>query len=398
MKELTSLRISDLWKEVKSEEDFWDELKPEVRQHLKMLIEGILIEEQDRTLATPRYKRKLGRLDYRNGFYMRDIESSLGLIENIKVPRNRLTSIEFGLFKKYRRKEVALVDLIKDAFLSGLSTRKVGEVLEVVLGYKISATTVSNIAKQLDSSVSAFHTRALEDKYKYLFLDGITLKVKTLAGSVKKTVLVACGITGQGIKEIIAFRLAPGESEDAWYGFVDNLYRRGLSGKNLELIIFDGSSPLRRAIDIVYPYSAKQRCWVHKLRNVEAKLPKKGTKQVMDSAKKIYLADTRKDAEAIFKNWVKDYNDKYPKAVECLSKDIEDMLAFFYFDKDIRSKIRTTNIIERSFREIRRRTRPMSCFQNSASVNRIIFGVISGINKGWKSKPIKEIKEFTQKT
>ena len=81
MKELTSLRISDLWKEVKSEEDFWDELKPEVRQHLKMLIEGILIEEQDRTLATPRYKRKLGRLDYRNGFYMCDIESSLGLMK-----------------------------------------------------------------------------------------------------------------------------------------------------------------------------------------------------------------------------------------------------------------------------------------------------------------------------
>ena len=84
--------------------------------------------------------------------------------------------------------------------------------------------------------------------------------------------------------------------------------------------------------------------------------------------------------------------------MECLSKDIEDMLTFFYFDKDIRSKIRTTNIIERSFREIRRRVRPMSCFQNSASVNRIIFGVISGINKSWKSKPIKEINKFKQKT
>lgn len=140
------------------------------------------------------------------------LKSSMGLIENIKVPRNRLTSIDFGLFKKYRRKEIALIDLIKDAFLSGLSTRKVGEVLEVVLGYKISATTVSNIAKQLDSSVSAFHKRALEDKYRYLFLDGITLKVKSLAGSVKKTVLVACGITDKGLKEIISFRLAPGES------------------------------------------------------------------------------------------------------------------------------------------------------------------------------------------
>lgn len=398
MKQLTSLRISDLWKEVKTEEEFWGELKQETRQNLKMLIEAILQDEQTIALAVPRYKRKLGRLDWRNGFYSRDIESSLGLIENIKVPRVRLKSIEFSIFKKYRRKEVKLIELVKDSFLSGLSTRKVGQVLNVVLDYKISATTVSNIAKSLDDAVKAYHTRALEDKYKYLFLDGITLKVKTLAGASKKTVLVACGITTEGIKEIISFRLAPSESEDSWYAFVDNLYRRGLAGKSLELIIFDGQASLRRAIDIVYPYNQKQRCWVHKLRNISSKLPKKGTKKVMDSAKKIYLSEDRSTAEALFKNWQKDYKDIYPKAVECLAKDMEDMLTFFYFDKDIRSKIRTTNIIERSFREIRRRVRPMACFQNSASVNRIIFGVISGINKGWKSKPIKEIKKFTQNT
>ena len=225
-----------------------------------MLIEAILVDEQTRTLGFPRYKRKLARLDYRNGFYSRDIESSLGLLEDIKIPRNRLTNIEFSLFKKYRRKEVKLIELIKDSFLSGLSTRKVGKVLEEVLDYKISATTVSNIAKSLDDAVKAYHTRPLEDKYKYLFLDGITLKVKSLAGASKKTVLVACGITEQGIKEIISFRLAPSESEDSWYAFVNDLYRRGLLGKNLELIIFDGSASLRKAIDIVYPYNAKQRC------------------------------------------------------------------------------------------------------------------------------------------
>ena len=258
MKQLTSLRLSDLWKEVKTEEQFWGELKPETRQYLKMLIEGILTEEQTRVLAAPKYARKFARLDYRNGFYSRDIESSLGLIKNIKVPRARFSSLEFSIFKKYRRKEVALIELIKDSFLSGLSTRKVGEVLNVVLDYKISPTTVSNIAKSLDDAVKAYHTRALEDKYKYLFLDGITLKVKTLAGVCKKTVLVACGITQEGIKEIISFRLAPSESEDSWYAFVDNLYRRGLIGKNLELIIFDGQGSLRRAIDIVYPYNPKQ--------------------------------------------------------------------------------------------------------------------------------------------
>ncbi|MCM8788100.1 MAG: transposase [Candidatus Omnitrophica bacterium] len=187
MKQLTSLGLTDLWKEVKTE-------------------------EQTRALATPRHARKVSCLGYRNGFYVKSIESSLGLIENIKVPRNRLANIKFSIFKKYRRKEVALLDLIKDAFLSGLSTRKMGEVLEVVLGYKVSATIVSNIAKSLDAAVEVFHRKAIEDSYKYLFLDGITLKVKTLCGVVKKTVLVACGITKDGVKEIISFRLAPSES------------------------------------------------------------------------------------------------------------------------------------------------------------------------------------------
>lgn len=110
-----------------------------------MLIEGCLLEDQLRSLSLPRYSRKKPRLDYRNGYYQRDIESSMGLIENVKVPRNRINPYKISLFKKYKRKEIALINLIKDAFLSGLSTRKVGEVLEKILGYKISASTVYQI-------------------------------------------------------------------------------------------------------------------------------------------------------------------------------------------------------------------------------------------------------------
>lgn len=115
MKLLIFLRLSDLRKEVKSQEEFWGELKPETRQYLKMLIEGILIEEQTRSLTAPRHARKLTRLDYRNGFYRRDIESCMGLIENIKVPRARIATLEFSLFKKYRRKEVGGVLLFEKA-------------------------------------------------------------------------------------------------------------------------------------------------------------------------------------------------------------------------------------------------------------------------------------------
>ena len=134
---------------------------------------------------------------------------------------------------------------------------------------------------------------------------------------------------------------------------------------------------------------------MHKLRNVASKLPKKDAKKCLDSAKKIYLADGKQSAAAIYKSWVATYSDIYPKAVACLSKDIDEMLTFFDFGQPIRVKIRTTNIIERSFREVRRRTRPIGCFENDSSVNRIIFGVISGLNKNWESKPLKEITQLT---
>jgi putative transposase len=395
MKQLTSLRLYDLWKEVKSEEALWGDLKLETKEYLKMLIQNILKEEQKHSLAAARYERDEGRVDFRNGYYARDIESSLGLIKNIKVPRNRVTSYESILFKKYKRKEVSLVQLIKDAFLSGLSTRKVGDVLENILGYKISAQTVSNIAKSLDGLVRVYHTKNIEDKYKYLFLDGITLKIKSLSARNKKVILVAYGITASGIKEIIAFKIASSESELEWYMFVDSLYRRGLSGKKLDLIVIDGCRALKLAAGTVYPFCPIQRCWVHKLRNVAQKLPKKGADSCLLAAKKIYLADGKQSAAAVYKNWVATYSGIYPKAVACLAKDIDEMLTFFDFGQPIRVKIRTTNIIERSFREVRRRVRPIGCFENDSSVNRIIFGVISGLNKNWESKPLKEITQLT---
>lgn len=176
--------------------------------------------------------------------------------------------------------------------------------------------------------------------------------------------------------------------------FLDNLYRRGLVGKDLDLIIIDGSKALRVAVDTVYPFTPIQRCWVHKLRNVASKLPKKAHSSCLAQAKLIYLAKNKKEAVATYKKWVEKYKDSYPKAV-CLEKDIDDMLTFFDYPKPVRIKIRTTNIIERSFREVRRRTRPISCFENDASVSRVIFGVISHLNKTWKDRPL-EI--FTKKT
>ena len=173
MKDLSSLRLTDLWREVKiTEEEIWGDLKLETKMYLKKLIEGCLTEEQEIALKAPRYARYKARIDYRNGYYYRDLETTMGTIENLKVPRNRLTKLESKIFKKYKRKEVSLVNLIEDCFLAGISTRRIGEVLEDVIGQKVSTQTVSNIAKSLDCLVRAFHTCPLEDRYSYLSLTG----------------------------------------------------------------------------------------------------------------------------------------------------------------------------------------------------------------------------------
>ncbi len=212
--------------------------------------------------------------------------------------------------------------------------------------------------------VEEFHRRPMEDKYQYLFFEGINLRVKSLESRNKKTILAAYGATKEGMRELISFRIAKNESEESWYIFVDSLYRRGLKGDFLNLITIDGSRALRLAVGTVYPFTPRQRCWVHKLTNIASKLPKKAYKTCLFDAKKIYFAKSKKSAASIYKNWIDRYSGIYPKAVECLSKDIESMLCFFDYPKPVWKKIRTTNVIERSFRKVRRRTRPMSCFEN----------------------------------
>lgn len=161
------------------------------------------------------------------------------------------------------------------------------------------------------------------------------------------------------------------------------------------MVTTDGCPGLHRALDTVYPYVPRQRCWAHKLRNVAARLPRKHQEACLGEAKGIYRAGTRREAVAHFREWAHRWRQVAPKAVGCLEQDLEELLPFLDCPQAHWKKVRTTNAIERAFREVRRRTRPMSCFQNSASVDRIIFGVISHLNNAWQDKPLKE---FTHNT
>ena len=145
----------------------------------------------------------------------------------------------------------------------------------------------------------------------------------------------------------------------------------------------------------MYPYVPWQRCWVHKLRNVAAKLPRKLQEPCLKGAKEIYQAPTRREAVACFRKWANEWHSSQPKAVSCLEADLDELLNFLSCPRAHWHKIRTPNAIERAFRQVRRRTRPMSCFQNPGSVDRIIYGVINHLNSTWKDKPIPESTHFS---
>jgi transposase-like protein len=390
VKDLTELSIEDLWKEVKDEEGWWGDIQGwmlrEVQRFLETAMDGEMLEH----VRAAHYKRTEVRRGHRNGYRERSLLTQYGLITCLRVPRDREGTFQPTVIERYQRRQEQVNRLVRELFLRGVSTRQVQRIVELLLGDGVSAQTVSRITRTLDAEVRRFQHRPLADHYQYLFLDGVTLTVKGATGARKRLVLCAYGITTAGQRELLAFRQARSESEASWEAFLRDLYDRGLEGRTLRLITTDGCPGLHRALDTVYPYVRRQRCWAHKLRNVAAKLPRKSQEACLAGAKAIYEAPTRREAVQRYRVWAAQWRPVAPKAVACLEQDLEELLAFFACPRKHRRKVRTTNAIERAFREVRRRTRPMSCFQNEASVDRIIYGVISHLNLAWEAKPLRE--------
>ena len=372
----------------------WDgELSYQSRLALKELLEHSLQEEIRIQLGVEPYERGSYRRDRRNGYYTRHLDTPSGPVRELKVPRSRGGQYQPEVFRRYQRRTAAVDEAILNMFLRGVSTREVGDLLEALVGVGVSAATVSSLARVLDERVAAFHQRPLEDRYQYLLFDAIVLRAKTATGPAKVVVLVAYGISRAGQRELIDFMQAPSESEAHWSRFLNSLYQRGLRGAALQLITTDGAPGLLAALQWVYPYTRHQRCWVHKLRNVSNRLRHRHRQPCLAQAKGIYLAPTRREALARFRDWKAAWEPLEPRAVACLERDLEALLTCFELPPEHRSRVRTTNPIERAFREIRRRTRPISCFNNPASVDRIIFAVLTHNNAKWTLRPLKH---FTQ--
>jgi transposase-like protein len=371
----TITKIHQAFKEIKSMHcDTWEgDYRPAARDALKDILEHRMGNAVDAHLEQ---KRAEGFPDRRNGSYPRHLLTELGDLL-LRIPRTRTFSAQV-LLKRFARRAFSIERLILLSFLFGLSTRKVGQALLPILGERVSHATVSQIGKQLDQAVQAYHQRPLSDVYEVLLLDGIVMKRKTGIGAQKRSVLVALGIKSDGKKEVIDFQQVYGESQSAWEAFLHDLYRRGLEGQSLKLIITDGGKGLLAAVPLVYGDVPSQRCWAHKTRNVLNYVKRADQKKVKRYLHRISHAPNLREAQKAAQRLMLRWQTSYPKAVQCVRQDLPELLTFLQVKVSLpHSVLRTTNAIERRFREVRRRTRPMGTFSDRTSMDRIMFSVFA---------------------
>jgi putative transposase len=356
----------------------WGEsYRPLGRQMIAAVLAGQMAQSIDEHLDR---MAALDEADRRNGSYRRHLLTELGEIE-LAVPRTRRFA-PIAVLRAYARRAAQLDRMILSCFVLGLSVRKVSEALLPILGRAISPATVSTIAKQLDAVVAAFHARPLRERYRVLMLDGVVLARKTGAGAIRRPVLVALGLRPDGKKEVIDFRLAQSESAAEWERFLGDLIRRGLTGDSLEMICVDGGGGLLAALPTAYPGVPVQRCWAHKMRNVLGKVRTADQPAVKADLHAIINAKTLPQARSAARRFADHWQADYPKAVACLRDDLDELVTCWrYRSLAERKKVRTTNAIERRFREVRRRTRPMGVFSDRTSMDRILFAVFNHENQ-----------------
>jgi len=259
---------------------------------LQELLQGALQEDINHQLGISRAYQRTGPRDQRNGYYTRRLETQRGTLPALRVPRSRQGTYTPAVFARYQRRSAEVDELICQMFRRGVATRQVGRLLVLLSGPAASASAVSRVTRVPDAQVAQFHQRALPDHYRYLLLDGIRLRCQGAPHSRKVVVLVAYGITAEGRRESVDFCQAPGESAAEWSRFLNRLHRRGLHGEALHVVTTDAAPGLLAAVDLVYPRAQRRRGWVHRLRNLSHKLPRRHRQACLQGTRAIYLAPT----------------------------------------------------------------------------------------------------------
>jgi len=326
-----------------------------------------------------------------NGYYGRNMTSSFGKVEDIPIPRFRqpVPGMDLKTVGVFAEEQEKFMYLIEQMHLLGISQRKIKHLAKLCFGIPISTDRVGAIYRELvEKEDLNINHQQLFDEFEYLLLDGIWETTKGYGWDSNKSVLLcALGIKANGQRKIVGFSLERSENSESWKKLVGDLKTRGLQGNQLKLVIADDNQAIKNAVEAYYPTKPLQTCIVHKLRNCLGKVSYKRKVQVSEEVKQIYHSETKEEAMEKAKAVVKKWYMVEPKAMESLKFNFEYSLTYFSFPKDLWSKIRTTNLLEREFREFRRRMKVFdNTFQSVESGQRYANSIINYLNSYYPLK------------
>ena len=352
-----------------------------LRQGVELLTQLLMEAEVAHKIGAERGQHSAERLTYRNGYREREWQTRLGEI-NLRIPRLRTGSYFPSFLEPRRRAEQALLTVIQTAYVEGVSTRRVDELLQALGLTGIDKSSVSRICAELDEAVSAFRNRALESEYPYVWLDALYIKVRSNHRIVSMALVIAMGIRRTGEREVLGLDLGASEEAAFWTGFLRSLVSRGLKG--VKLVISDAHSGLKEAIRTVLSGAGWQRCRVHWTRNVLAYIPKRDKAMVAAAIRTIFAQPDQAAAKRQLEEVAKTMEQHWPKAAEVLRGGAEEVLEYMSFPPEHWTRLYSTNVLERLNREVRRRSDVAEVFPNREAAIRLAGSVLIEIDDEWQ--------------
>jgi transposase-like protein len=367
------------------EHDVKLDVEARVRQGVKAVLEEVLEEEMAEHLQAGYRELTPTRRGERNGYYQRNLLTPAGKIERLEVPRDREGEFVTEVFERYKRMTGDVEEAVLEMYLSGISVRKITGVTEALSRVRVGKDAVSRIARRLEEEQREWRERPLEEKaYPYLYLDATYLKVRWGARVTTMALLACVGVDEEGFREVLAVEVAATEKGVAYASLLRGLIDRGLSG--VRLVVSDDHEGIKAAVAAEMPGVEWQRCAVHFERNVLSHVPAGEMSEVAEDLKAIFKVRREKTARALAEQFVGLYGKRLPKAVSVFEAGIEDTLTYLRYPGSHHARIRTTNMLERLFREVKRRTRVVGVFPNEASASTLATEIALRSSEQWALK------------
>jgi transposase-like protein len=352
---------------------------------LRIVLNAAMVVEREKYLGAASYERSAERRDYANGFKPKTVQTRVGELA-LAIPQVREGGFYPASLEKGLRSERALKLSLAEMYVQGVSTRKVAAITEKLCGFDVTSSQVSRAAAELDSVLEIWRNRPLA-AFPYIFLDARYEKVRVNNVVIDEAVLIAVGVDLSGRRQVLGVSVALSEAEAHWRTFLKSLQERGLTG--VTLIVSDDHAGLRAARQAIFPSVPWQRCQFHLQQNATAYVTKQDLRKVVAAdIRAIFNAPDRTEAERLLKLAVQKYASVQPKLANWMETNLPEGFTVFNYPVEHRRRLRTTNVLERVNKEIRRRTRVATLFPNEASCLRLVSALLMEISEDWETDKV----------